>query len=102
MWLLNSNGQALASGTFSLGVVNTRRTFSDVGSSSWCYKYVTELSDAGVIDGYSNGAFKPDSTISYGAALKLVMLAAGYPGRLPPIQAASSAAIWPRPRRTVW
>lgn len=80
---LNSNGQALASGTFSLGVVNTRRTFSDVGSSSWCYKYVTELSDAGVIDGYSNGAFKPDSTISYGAALKLVMLAAGYPEQAP-------------------
>ena len=40
---LNSNGQALASGTFSLGVVNTRRTFSDVGSSSWCYKYVLSL-----------------------------------------------------------
>ena len=80
---LNSNGTAIASGTFSLGVVSSRKTFSDVGSSAWCYKYVTELSDAGVIDGYTNGTFKPDSTISYGAALKLVMLAAGYPEQAP-------------------
>ena len=80
---LNSSGTAIASGTFSLGVVNSRKTFSDVGSSAWCYKYVTELSDAGVIDGYTNGTFKPDSTISYGAALKLVMLAAGYPEQAP-------------------
>ena len=80
---LNSSGTAIASGTFSLGVVNSRKTFSDVGSSAWCYKYVTELSDAGVIDGYANGTFKPDSTISYGAALKLVMLAAGYPEQAP-------------------
>ena len=80
---LNSSGTAIASGTFSLGVVNSRKTFSDVSSSAWCYKYVTELSDAGVIDGYSNGTFRPDSTISYGAALKLVMLAAGYPEQAP-------------------
>lgn len=80
---LNSSGQAIASGMFSLGVVNSRKSFTDVGSSTWCYKYVTELSDAGVIDGYANGSFKPDSTISYGAALKLVMLAAGYAEQKP-------------------
>ena len=48
-------------------------------TSTWCYKYVTELADASVIDGYADGSFKPDNTITYGAALKLVMLAAGYP-----------------------
>lgn len=80
---LNSNGTAIASGVFSLGVVNSRKSFSDVGTSTWCYKYITELSDAGVIDGYANGSFKPDSTISYGAALKLVMLSAGYAEQKP-------------------
>lgn len=80
---LNSNGTAIASGVFSLGVVNSRKSFTDVGTSTWCYKYVTELSDAGVIDGYANGSFKPDSTISYGAALKLVMLSAGYAEQAP-------------------
>ena len=80
---LNSTGTAIASGTFSLGVLNSKKTFTDVTSSTWCYKYVAELSDAGVIDGYPNGSFKPDSTVTYGAALKLIMLAAGYPEQAP-------------------
>lgn len=80
---LNSNGTAIAAGTFSLGMVNSVKKFSDVNSSTWCYKYVTELSDASVIAGYSDGSFKPDSTVTYGAALKLIMLAAGYPEQAP-------------------
>lgn len=80
---LNSSGTAIASGTFSLGMVNSVKKFSDVTSSTWCYKYVTELSDASVISGYNNGSFKPNSTVTYGAALKLIMLAAGYPEQAP-------------------
>ena len=74
----DKDGTAIASGMFSLGVVNSRKTFSDISSSTWCYKYVTELSDANVIDGYTDGSFKEKNAITYGAALKLVMLAAGY------------------------
>ena len=44
---------------------------------------MVELSDAGVIDGYTDGSFKPDNTVTYGAALKLIMLAAGYPEQKP-------------------
>lgn len=80
---LNSSGTAIASGTFSLGMVNSVKKFSDVTSSTWCYKYVTELSDASVISGYNDGSFKPNSTVTYGAALKLIMLAAGYPEQAP-------------------
>lgn len=76
---LDRNGTAIAAGKFCLGVLNSRKTFSDISSSTWCYKYVTELSDASVIDGYSDGTFKEKNAITYGAALKLVMLAAGYP-----------------------
>ena len=79
----NSSGSAIATGTFSLGVVKSARSFKDVSSSTWCYKYVVELSDANVIDGYADGSFKPDSTVTYGAALKLIMLAAGYPEQAP-------------------
>ena len=80
---LNSNGTAIASGTFSLGVVNSVKKFSDVTTSTWCYKYVAELSDASVIAGYNDGTFKPNSTVTYGAALKLIMLAAGHPEQKP-------------------
>ena len=75
----NSSGTAFATGLFSLGVLNTAKSFKDVSTSTWCYKYVVELSDANVIDGYADGSFKPDNTVTYGAALKLIMLAAGYP-----------------------
>lgn len=83
---LNSSGTAIASGTFSLGMVNSVKKFSDVTSSTWCYKYVAELSDASVIAGYSDGSFKPNSTVTYGAALKLIMLAAGYPEQAPTVK----------------
>lgn len=80
---LNSYGSAIASGCFSLGVVSTKKSFTDVSESTWCYKYVAELSSASVIDGYSNGSFKPNNTVTYGAALKLIMLAAGYSEQAP-------------------
>ncbi len=80
---LNASGVPYASGVFSMGVLNANKKFTDVNAASWCYKYVTELADAAVIGGYSDGKFKPDSTVTYGAALKLIMLAAGYPEQAP-------------------
>jgi len=80
---LNASNTAIASGVFSMGVLNARKEFKDVNASTWCYKYVMELADASVIDGYANGNFNPDSTITYGAALKLIMLAAGYSEQAP-------------------
>lgn len=75
---LNSNGTAIASGVVSVGVVNALKSFSDVAATGWYYKYVTELADAGVINGYPNGSYKPNNTVTYGEALKLIMRAAGY------------------------
>ena len=79
----NSSGTPVASGKLCLGVVEEMEDFSDINSSTWCYKYVLELSDADVIDGYSDGTFKPDNQVTYGAALKLIMLAAGYSEQAP-------------------
>ena len=79
----NSSGTPIASGKLCLGVVSAMENFSDITSSTWCYKYVLELSDADVIDGYSDGTFKPDNQVTYGAALKLIMLAAGYTEQAP-------------------
>ena len=79
----NSSGTPIAGGKLCLGVVEEMGDFSDISSSTWCYKYVLELSDADVIDGYSDGTFKPDNQVTYGAALKLIMLAAGYTEQAP-------------------
>ena len=80
---LDAKGNAFASGIFSIGVVNTVRSFSDLPASTWCYKYVTELADAKVIDGYTDGSFKQANTVTYGAALKLITLAAGHGAKAP-------------------
>lgn len=82
---LNASSVPIASGMFSMGVLTTNKKFGDINAATWCYKYVTELADAAVIDGYPDGNFKPDSTITYGAALKLIMLAAGYPEQAPTV-----------------
>ena len=80
---LSSSGTALGAGVVSIGVVDSVKKFTDISTSTWCYKYVTELASANVISGYSNGTFQEKNTITYGAALKLIMLAAGYGEQAP-------------------
>ena len=83
---LSSSGTALGAGVVSIGVVDSVKKFTDNSTSTWCYKYVTELASANVISGYSNGTFQEKNTITYGAALKLIMLAAGYGEQAPTVK----------------
>ena len=83
---LSSSGTALGAGVVSIGVVDSVKKFTDISTSTWCYKYVTELASANVISGYSNGTFQEKNTITYGAALKFIMLAAGYGEQAPTVK----------------
>ena len=83
---LSSSGTALGAGVVSIGVVDSVKKSTDISTSTWCYKYVTELASANVISGYSNGTFQEKNTITYGAALKLIMLAAGYGEQAPTVK----------------
>lgn len=54
--------------------------FSDVsGSEQWYYEELAELYEAGVINGYPDGTFRPASTVTTGEALKMILEASGYP-----------------------
>jgi len=53
--------------------------YSDVPEGSWYYTYVTELSQKEVVNGYPDGTFRPNGTVTWGEALKLILRAAGYP-----------------------
>lgn len=46
--------------------------FSDV-SGHWGEQYINSLADKGIINGYTDGTFKPNGTIKKGEFLKLVM-----------------------------
>ena len=60
-----------------LCVLPAHAAYSDVPEWEWYQPYVTELSAQGVISGYEDGTFRPDGTVTWGEALKLILLAAG-------------------------
>lgn len=53
--------------------------YSDVPKGIWYYDYVTQLSQKNVVNGYPDGTFRPDGTVTWGEALKLILRAVGYP-----------------------
>ena len=50
-------------------------TFTDLLEEHWAYQYVTTLSDNNIINGYPDGTYKPEGTISRAEFLKLVIAA---------------------------
>ena len=57
--------------------------FSDVPSNIWYYTYVKDLYDSKVINGTTATTFSPQGTVTFGQALKLILLAAGYEEQAP-------------------
>ena len=51
--------------------------FADVPEGAWYYRYVGELYAEGVVDGMSPTTFEPQGGVTYGQALKLILLATG-------------------------
>ena len=52
---------------------------SDVPEDSWFYTDVMTLAESGVIGGYPDGTYRPTKKVTTGEALKMILLAAGYP-----------------------
>ena len=51
------------------------KEFPDVAKDHWAYRYIDELSNQGVINGYDDGTYKPSGTITRGEFTKLVIAA---------------------------
>ena len=47
--------------------------FSDVATDDWFAPYVCMAKNEGIIDGYEDGTFKPENTINYAEASKIVV-----------------------------
>lgn len=61
-------------------------SFKDVANTDankWYYSELMQLASAGVIGGYEDGTFRPNGSVTYGEALKMIMMAAGYPAQPP-------------------
>ena len=49
--------------------------FKDVDDTRWSAPYINKLADLGIINGYEDGTFRPQNTITREEAAKLICLA---------------------------
>ncbi|MBQ3055601.1 MAG: S-layer homology domain-containing protein [Oscillospiraceae bacterium] len=54
-----------------------KQKFWDVDKSHWAFTAIAELSDRGAINGYTDGSFKPDRTVTRAEWAKIMVQAAG-------------------------
>ncbi|MFA6528300.1 MAG: S-layer homology domain-containing protein [Candidatus Gracilibacteria bacterium] len=52
-------------------------SFTDVATGSQYYAAITYLQEKGVIEGYTDGSFKPDQDVTRAEALKLILVGSG-------------------------
>ena len=57
--------------------------FPDVPDAAWFAPYVTRLVSGGVVNGYEDGLFRPKNDVTWGEALKLILLASGFRAQNP-------------------
>ena len=57
--------------------VSASAAFSDVEPNTWFYDDITTLHQAGIIDGYPDGSFRPGAAVNYAEAMKMILGAAG-------------------------
>ena len=53
-------------------------TFSDVSNTRWSFPYVKLLEELDIINGYEDGSFKPEKTITGNEAVKIIVSFYGY------------------------
>lgn len=54
-----------------------KQKFSDVPESYWAFAYISEMSERGVLNGYPDGKFYPDSQVTRAEFAKIMTTAAG-------------------------
>lgn len=53
-----------------------QQTYKDLKTTSWAYESVKAMSDKDIIKGYPDGRFKPQSIVTYGEFIKMMVVAA--------------------------
>lgn len=63
---------SILSSTTIISYAEEKEKYPDVSPNNWYYEYVTELSDLGFINGYPDGLFHPEKTITNGEYFTLL------------------------------
>lgn len=56
---------------------NQAATFSDFSSNHWAYSAVMNLSEKSVINGYEDGSFRPENSVTRAEFIKMIVTATG-------------------------
>ena len=67
-----------------------KSTFTDIKNGHWAYGYVNVAKDLGIINGYPDGRFGPDETVTYAETTTMAIRALGYDDEV-----GKSTEIWP-------
>lgn len=67
--------------TGTVKITVTTKTFTDVPTTHWAYTYVSRLVAEGVVSGTTPTTYSPGADVKYGEALKMILIAAGYPAQ---------------------
>ena len=60
------------------GMGSDKTPFDDVEPKHWAAGYINTAAGLGIINGYGNGKFGPEDTVTYEQAVKMVVCALGY------------------------
>jgi len=61
--------------TIGMANLETTLTFTDIDQNAWYIKYLKEAYASNVINGYGDGTFKPNNSISFKEAVKIITTA---------------------------
>ena len=64
--------------SFNLTEASTAETFSDVPADHWAKGYIGAAKNAGIINGFEDGTFKPNDNVTEEQAVKMIVAALGY------------------------
>ena len=60
------------------GMGSDKTPFDDVEPKHWAAGYINTAASLGIINGYGDGKFGPEDTVTYEQAVKMVVCALGY------------------------
>lgn len=52
--------------------------WNDVAEDYWAYLYLLSMKEQGIISGYGDNTFKPENTVTYNEAIKIILTICGY------------------------
>ncbi|NLY70965.1 MAG: S-layer homology domain-containing protein [Clostridiales bacterium] len=57
--------------------------FNDISYDHWAYEEIIKMTEAGIVEGYPDGSFRPNSLVTYGEFIKMACEVAGIKSYFP-------------------